>query len=82
MMQENIDDNDRDRAQVMIPDIVTALFVLVAILVVAPTLYEFVGMATASAGGFTSMLLQLVVPFLFIALIVSVGVSARRRGGV
>lgn len=64
----------------MISDVFLALFTLVSILVVAPIIYEFIGMASSAAGGFAGMVMQLIVPFLFISLVVSVGISARRRG--
>ena len=60
-------------------DVVMTFFVLVCLLVLAPFFNTFTGMLASSAGPLSSLLLALVLPFLFISLIVSVGVSARRR---
>lgn len=66
-----------ERAAVNLGTVVMTFFVLVGLLALAPIFYRFIDMATASADPFSSLLLQLVVPLLFIALIISVGVSAR-----
>jgi len=65
------------RAAVQVSDVLVSFFVLVAIVAVAPILYKFIGMVSASADPFSSLALQLMVPGLVIALIISVGVSAR-----
>lgn len=70
-------DHDRDRAAVSLVDVLLTFFVLVGLLVLAPNYYKFIDMVSAEADPFSSILLQMVVPLLFIALIVSVGVSAR-----
>jgi hypothetical protein len=69
-----------DTARVQITDVILGLVVLVALIVTAPFWYQFIGMASGEADPFTSLVLQLIVPFLFIALIVSIGASARRAG--
>jgi hypothetical protein len=69
---------DTRRGQVALPDALLTMFVLVGIIVLAPIFYKFIGMVAASADPFSSLLLQLVVPLLLIALLLSVGVSARR----
>ncbi len=69
-----------NRAAVQLVDVILALLVLVPLMVLAPFFYKFIGMVSKSADPFSALLLQLFVPFLFIALIVSVGVSA--KGGV
>jgi hypothetical protein len=66
------------RAAVRLVDVILSLFVLVATISLAPTIYRFIGMVTAEADPFSELLLMLVVPMLFLALIISVGVSARR----
>ena len=71
--------NSTDRAVVNLVDVFLTLFVLAGLLVLAPYYYEFIDMVSAEADPFSSLLLQLIVPIMFIALIVSVGVSARRR---
>lgn len=70
-----------ERGQTSIVDIVLAFLVLVAILVTAPFWYEFIGIISADADPFSQLLLQLAFPILLLALVVSVGVSARRRLG-
>lgn len=69
----------RDRAAVQVADVIMALVVLVPSMVLAPFWYKFIGMVTAEADPFSTVLLQLFVPIMFISLSVSVGVSARRR---
>lgn len=67
------------RGAVQLVDVVLTFFVLVSIIVLAPVFYRFIGMVSAEADPFSGLLLQLMVPLLIIGLIVSVGVSARRR---
>lgn len=66
------------RGAVNIVDIILGMALLVGIIVLAPVIYQFIGMATAEADPFTSLVLQLTVPTLFIGFIISMGVSARR----
>lgn len=66
-----------DRAAVQLVDVALTFFVFVALMVLSPYFYHFIGMAAAEADPFTSVLMRLVVPLLFAALIASVGVSAR-----
>lgn len=65
-----------DRAAIQLTDVVLGLLVTVALLSVTPFFYTFIGMASGSADPFTTLVMQLAVPLLFIALIVSLGVSA------
>lgn len=58
-------------------DAILGFLVLVCLLVVAPFFQTFTGMIAAEADPFSSLILQLVVPMLFVGLIVSLGVSAR-----
>lgn len=67
-------------AQVQLVDAVLTFFVLVAVVVTAPFYYKFIGMVSGEADPFSALLLQLVVPLMLLALIISVGVSARRGG--
>jgi hypothetical protein len=67
------------RAQINLVDIALTFFVVVAIVVLAPYFYKFIGMVSAEADPFSALLLELIVPLLIISLIISVGVSARRR---
>jgi hypothetical protein len=69
-----------DRGRVQITDVVLTLVVLVGLIAVAPFFYKFTGMVASEADPFTSLVLQLVVPLLFLGVIVSVGASARRAG--
>ena len=66
------------RAAIEVVDVILGISMLVAIVALAPILYHFIGMVTAEADPFTSVVLQLFVPTLFIGLIISMGVSARR----
>jgi hypothetical protein len=68
------------RAQLQIVDVVLTFIVLVAALVTAPFMYQFIGMVTSEADPFTTVVLQLVPPLIIVGLIISVGVSARSRG--
>lgn len=68
------------RAQVQLVDVTMGFLLLVAIIALAPTIFEFVDMAVGSADQFSALLLGLIVPILFVALIISMGVSARRGG--
>lgn len=67
------------RGAVQLTDIVLSMVLLVALMVLAPIIFEFTAMVGTEADPLSSLVLQLVVPMFFIALIVSVGVSARRR---
>lgn len=71
-------DQSDDRAAVQLVDVVLTFFTLVPIIVLAPVIYKFTGMVSAEADPFSGLLLQLLVPMLILALIISVGVSARR----
>lgn len=69
-----------DRGALHLADTVLALVVLVTFLLLSPTMYTFIGWATPSAGPLTRLLLSLVAPSILIALMISVGRSARRAG--
>jgi len=68
----------RERGAIQLVDVVLTMFVLVGIIALAPIFYKFTGMVSAQADPFSGLLLQLVLPMLIIALLISVGVSARR----
>jgi hypothetical protein len=65
------------RGAVQLVDAVMTMIVLVALVALAPYFARFLGMASSAADPFSSLLFQLILPMLFLALIVSVGVSAR-----
>lgn len=67
------------RAAVELVDVILGTVILVSIILLAPVLFHFVGMAAGQADPFTSLLLQLTVPVLIIGFVISIGVSARRR---
>lgn len=69
-----------DRARVQYVDVVMSFATLVAFTAVAPWIYSAIAMATGVADPFSSVLLELTVPVFVIAMIVSIGVSARTRG--
>lgn len=66
------------RGRVELVDALMSFFVLVAVIALAPQFYRFTGMAASSADPFSSLLLQLVMPTIIIALMLSIGVSAVR----
>lgn len=69
-----------ERAAVNTVDIIMAGGVLVAMVALAPVYYRFINMGASEADPFTSLLLQFTFPTLLLALVISVGVSARRGG--
>lgn len=68
------------RGAISLVDVIIGFAVLIALIALAPTIYEFVDMGTSVADPLTSLVLSLVVPLLILAIIVSMGVSARRAG--
>lgn len=70
----------RDRAQVQFVDAILGVFVLVALIVLFPLFDQFAQQLAANAGPFTSLILRLIYPSFILALILSIGVSARRGG--
>lgn len=69
------DNPHHDRGKVNLVTVMMTFFSLVAIIALAPTIYKFIGMVSSEADPFTSLLLQLTPPLLFLALILSVGKS-------
>lgn len=69
-----------DRGKVTIVTAILTFATLAGLLALAPYYYHFIGLVSAEADPLTSMLLQLVVPVLFLGVIVSVGVSALGGG--
>ena len=65
------------RARVQYVDIVLGFATLVAFVSVAPWVYTGIGMATDTVDPLSSTLLQLTLPVFVIAMIVSLGISAR-----
>lgn len=68
-----------DRARVHASDIAMAVLVSVAALAMSPAYYELITDISAESGPLSALLLQLVVPFIFISVVISIGISARRR---
>lgn len=68
-----------ERAKIHVTDVVMAAVTTIAALGLAPTLYDLGGELSASAGPLGQMLVMLVVPVILLGLVVSAGVSARRR---
>lgn len=60
-------------------DAVLTFVILVAMVVLAPIIFEFTAMIQTEADPLSSMILSLVVPLFIVALVISAGVSARRR---
>lgn len=70
----------RDRGQVQLSDVITAFFVLVALMATYTFWNHFIGMVSSEADPFSTLILQLAVPFIVVSLVISIGVSARRGG--
>jgi len=70
-----------DRGQVQYVDLVLGFFVLVALIVLFPIFDQFIQGFAGSAGPCTTLILRLIYPGFIVALVLSIGVSARRRGG-
>lgn len=68
-----------ERGAVQLTDIVLTLVLMVSLMVLAPIIFEFTALVSTEADPLSTLILQLVAPLFFIALILSVGVSARRR---
>lgn len=68
------------RGAVQLVDAIMSFVVLVALLVLAPHIYNFLDMVRSVADPFSATLMQLFVPFLFLAILISIGVSAKRGG--
>lgn len=62
-----------------IVDALLSFIVIVSIIVLAPIMFEFSSMLQTEADPLSSLILSLVVPAFIIALVISAGVSARRR---
>lgn len=69
-----------NRGAIQLVDAALTFFVLASILALGPFFIEFTGMLQNIADPFSSLLLGLFIPFMIIALIYSVGVSAKRGG--
>lgn len=69
-----------DRAQVQYVDVILAFFVLVGLIVTFPIYNEFISKVQTNADPLTGLILRLIFPAFVLALVLSVGVSARRGG--
>lgn len=68
-----------DRGKISYVDVIMSFSVVVTLLLVAPFLFEIVGILQSETDPLTGVLLALVVPFIFISLFLSMGVSARSQ---
>lgn len=68
-----------NRGAVALTDVIIAGVVVVASVAASPVYYDLIGPIAAEADPFSALMLQLIVPSIFIGIIISVGVSARRR---
>lgn len=75
--------NKGDRARVQLPDVMVMLIVTVSAVATGPIYYDFAAQIASDSGPLTALLLELVVPFIMIGIVISVGVSGVRdlRGG-
>lgn len=76
-MTGRLGDASGDRGALNVVDVLLGLFVLVGLMVLAPVIYTFTSWVSPEVDPLSRLLLQLVVPLLYIGLIVSLGVSAR-----
>jgi len=65
------------RAAIQAVDGLLGFVTLVGIIVLAPVWTKFTSMISGSVDPFSQLLIQLIVPLLLIALVISMGVSAR-----
>lgn len=68
-----------DRARITFVDVIMSFGVLVTLTAISPWLLQIVSLLETEADPLTGVLLALFIPFLFIALILSMGVSAQQR---
>ena len=68
------------RGQVNVSDTFLGILVLVALVALVPVFQTFLNMIASAADPLTATLLQLFIPFLFISLLFTIGVSARGGG--
>lgn len=68
-----------NRGRVHVPDVIMAGVVSIAILGTSPVYYDLIDSLSAESGPLGKLLLELIVPFMFLGIIISVGVSARRQ---
>ena len=71
-------DSNGTRGQIHLPDVFIVLASFIALLVLADPYQDFIGTITANAGPFTTLLLPVFMPLLFIALMLGIGAAARR----
>lgn len=76
LRQRSLEDADRGRVQYA--DTVMAFATLIAFIAVAPWVYTANGMAASSVDPLTATLLRIALPMFVIAMIISIGVSARQ----
>lgn len=70
---------DDARGAVQLTDVVLTMVLMVSLMVLAPIIFEFTALVSTEADPLSTLVLQMVAPMFFVALILSVGVSARRR---
>lgn len=68
-----------ERGAVSLTDVIVAAAVIIAVIGITPVYYDLIAPVSAEADAFSALMLQLIVPSLFLGIIISIGVSARRR---
>jgi len=68
-----------DDAKVQISDVIIIAVVSIAMIALAPVYYDLIERITLAADPLSALLLQLIIPLIFLGLVISIGVSARRR---
>lgn len=69
--------NSDDRGRISFVDVVMAFGTLVALVGIVPWLYDLLDILSTEADPLTGVLLTLAIPLIFVALILSMGASAR-----
>jgi len=69
-----------NRARVQFTDVILTFATLVTFGAIAPWLYQAIQMGQGALDPFSALLLALALPLMLIAMLVSVGVSARTGG--
>lgn len=72
-------DRSDTRGAVQLVDILMAAILFIAIITTAPIWWRFIEMVSKDADPFSALLLQLFLPMLIVAAMVSVAISARRK---
>lgn len=68
-----------EAAKIHVADVIVVAIVSIATIALSPVYYDLIGRVSTEADPLSQLLLQLILPFIFLGIIISAGVSARRR---